>query len=240
VNEFFCDARHTKIGYLWNMQTPTSPETLARGRRLLKSLLPKAKAMVRNGENAGTLEARSALARSAMAHINEKNLDALMIYEMPTGSGCWHADIILKKVNAGVSNSFGSPASSPLFSREEAIQFGVDLLATIIGSDFAAKNAKAAQKDVRAFLLHGVEFEIPGKILDELSMVPELLNNYGSELAARNRLDEVIRTFMPEGLSKEAFDALPLESQLRVISVIGLCMLSGINRHPDTISGRRH
>jgi uncharacterized protein with GYD domain len=153
--------------------TVTEAEKIAadfrRGRRLLRELLPWARAEARKDE--AKFEATSALGKATVPYVTLANLDALLITEAPLGG--WHADVVFKFTPPGVPNTMGTPVERPLRTRQEAEEVGKRLLVSMCVMAASNEVAKAPAPDP-AFLLNGYAFKlVPAVFKLALATMPE-------------------------------------------------------------------
>jgi hypothetical protein len=196
------------------------------GRRLLRELLPWAKAESRKAEV--ETEIGSALGRSVVTYLTEDNLDALLIYPAPKGG--WHADVVLKSVPPGVPNVFGTPVENPCRTRAEAEERGKDLLVSLL--QLAAKNV-GAEPAAPVFMLHDWTFPLKTDVLPQaLTLMPEFASGYGSPLQASARVEAALDELCPEGFDGKAFDAWPHDKKARLWAVLHIAALSGLFVYP--------
>lgn len=212
----------------------------ARGRRLLRQLLPSARVEARKED--GKIELKSALGRETAAYVREDNLDALLIYPAPLGG--WHADVVFKHVPPGVPNSMGSPVEHPLRTRQEAEDFAKRLLANLLR---IAQMEKSSGNPV--FLLHGAAFTLPPEMYKlALGAVPEGAGGpnggYSSKEHAINRIEETLADLCPAGFDVKAFnDEWDRGKKAELMTVLFIATLTGVYAYPPrrdaTPSGHR-
>jgi hypothetical protein len=197
-----------------------------RGRKLLKELLPWARAEVKKGDHSVKME--SALGKATAPHVTEANLDALMIYPAPKGG--WHADVVFKSTPPGVPNCMGTPVGHPLRTRAEAEDVGKRLLVSML--KIAEMNQTAPTQE-RVFLICGWSVRLPAEVYEHaLGQMPEMRNGYGSPLQAAARVEQVLDELCPEGFNGEAFDDWPTERKAYLLSVLVTATLSGLYTWP--------
>lgn len=198
----------------------------ARGQRLLRELLPWARAESRKAYVKP--EMTSALGRAAATYLSEDNLDALIIYPAPKGG--WHADVVLKKTPPGIPNSFGTPVGQPRRTRAEAEQAGKDILVSLLF--LAAKNA-AAEAAPPVFMLHGWNITLSPDVLPiALTIMPAHKSGYGSKLQASAQVEQAIDRYFPNGFDGESLRALSQEEQTHFMIVLHIAALSGLHAYP--------
>lgn len=220
------------------MRVPSDPISMNIGRQLLKKLLPKAKEVCENNSFDTDIQPTSGLGDVSMEYMTEDNLDAVLVYEQP--SGCWYADIVLKTVPRGIANVMGTPANMPLSSRDEAIAQAESLLVTILMMDRQRKSRPGSNHDTsrRIFVLYNLEFMIPASLVDILGKFADSDPDFPKVLAIRNRLDTLVMVNMSNTFSEVSFRSLPLEIQHQFVAVMAMGLARGVVRHPDTIAGR--
>ena len=193
------------------------------GARLLRKLLPKAKAMVPEIK----AEARSEIGKAAMPYLREDNLQAVMIYEVPTGG--WMADVLCKHVPPGISNAFGTPVGEPLSSREEALEGAVRTLAVALAmSSQAVPTEPMFQYYDCSFTLHA----------DLLALMSANGAGYESVEHAHRRLTEITKVLFPNGYTYERMEALPEERRRMLFAVAHMASLTSVLRYPPLIPGK--
>jgi hypothetical protein len=195
--------------------------TLRAGRRLLRELLPWARAEARNPDRRTV--SYSALFDAQKPYIKEANFHALVIHPAPLGG--WHADLLLKGVPPGVANCMGSPVAEP-FRTREAAEAGARLLLTA-----ACHTARelATQPAGPAFLLYGHGLELSPAMIDAiLSIMP---GSYGRERAIEY-IAQVVADVLPEGFTGRRFDALPYSQKTVLMSAIHIAAACGVLAYP--------
>lgn len=212
----------------------------ARGRRLLRELLPWARAEAR--KETGSVELKSALGRETAAYVREDNLDALLIYPAPLGG--WHADVVFKRVPPGIPNSMGSPVERPLRTRREAEDVGKLLLVNMLRM---ARMEKSSGSPV--FLLQGAAFTLPLEMYEAaLGAFPEGAGGsnggYHSKEHAIRRIEETLAELCPGGFSVKAFnEEWDQGRKAELMSVLFIATLTGVYAYPPrrdaTPSGHR-
>jgi hypothetical protein len=208
-------------------QQPTA-EQVRQGVRLLRDLLPWARAEAKKRGNDHELMAGSALGKSQFPYITEDNFVALVIYPAPFGG--WHADMLLKNVPPGVPNSIGSPVATPYETREKAEAYAKEML---IGMLVQAARSKAEPPSNPAFLFYDWEIKLQRELLDKLlAQKPDATKGYGSEEAAIARLEGIVAGLEKIGFHQQNFDSWPIEWQNRLMSVVYMAALSGLFVYP--------
>lgn len=203
-----------------------------RGRRLLRELLPWARAEARKGE--AKFESRSALGAATAAYVTLENLDALLITPAPLGG--WHADIVFKHTPPGVPNTMGTPVERPMRTRQEAEEAGKNILVmvcAIAASNEAAKPPPAPP----VFLLSGWACKLVPEVF-ELSLMgmPDGAGGpnggYTSKEHAIERIEETLAELCPEGFDGKAFNAWDPAKKAELISVLHIAALTGVFAYP--------
>lgn len=221
------------------MKTPD----IERGRRLLRELLPWARAEARKGDI--IYEAQSALGNTAAAHVTLANLDALMIYPAPLGG--WHADVLLKDAPPGAPNTMGTPVGQPCRTKPEAEEIGKRLLVMLCR--LAAQNeANKTLPPAPVFMLHGHTF----RLLPELYQIALALapagaggpnGGYESKERAIERIEETLAEFCPDGFDGKAFNSWDGMKKAELLTVLHIAALTGVYVYPPrrdaTPSGHR-
>lgn len=198
-----------------------------RGRRLLKELLPWARAEAKKAD-AG-FKAESALGRASITHVSEDNLDAIMIYPAPKGG--WHGDVILKTVPPGVPNSFGTPVGTPCHTRAEAENHAKHILVSLLL--IAERNENVTPEKGRVFLLSGWSVRLPAAVYEQaLALMSEMRNGYGTPLQAAARVEQCLDELCPVGFDGKAFNNWPREKQAALLTVLITATLSGLYAWP--------
>jgi hypothetical protein len=198
------------------------------GRRLLKTLLPRA----REGyaQNNSKWEPSSALGTAIDRFMRIDNVEAILIYEANLGG--WHADFLLKKVDPGVANIVGTPVEDPLPSRQAAQERAEDMLMGFMAAEEQAKAAPEAVPAPPAFLFHGFPVEL----------TPELLNvigdGYSSEQRAVQGVEEMIKRVFPDGVPESRKGntiTLQGEPLADFMAILHMAALSGVFRYPPRV-----
>jgi len=164
------------------------------------------------------------------------NLEALVVYRTEKG---WYADLVLRKTPIGASNVMGTPISMPHPTREEA-ERGADqvLVMALMGwlRHKEQRRGAPAREDMRAFKLHGYEFDIPGAVVDAAAVawldldddVPDLLED------TRHRLTVNLAKIMGgPGFDRDIWDAASRDAQLKCIANMTSLLVLGAPFHPD-------
>lgn len=218
-------------------------EDYIRGKRLLRELLPWARAEARKGDT--QFSAESKLGTVTASYVTEANLDALVIYPAPLGG--WHADVVFKHTPPGVPNTMGSPVEHPLRTRREAEEMGKRLLVMLC--TMAARNAaaKVAPADP-VFLLHGLAFTLMPKLYElALAAMPEGAGGseggYETKERAIERIEEVLGNICPDGFDGDVFNSLDRGQKAEILTVLHIAALTGVFAYPPrrdaTPSGHR-
>jgi hypothetical protein len=198
----------------------------ARGQRLLRELLPWARAEASKDDSKAEIE--SALGKAAVTYLTEENLDALIIYPAPKGG--WHADIVLKTVPPGIPNVFGTPVAHPCRTRAEAEDTGKRLLVSLL--ILAGRNA-GAKPAPPVFMLDGWTFKLLPELYDvALAAFPDRVNGYGTKLQAAGRVEAALDQLCPEGFDGDTYNTWPREKQAQLLTVIHIAVLSGLYAWP--------
>lgn len=204
----------------------------ARGRRLLRELLPWACAEARKADVKFT--SSSALGAATSAYVTQDNLDALMITPAPLGG--WHADVVLKHTPPGVPNTMGTPVERPLRTRQEAEETGKRLL--VMMCVMAAKNgATKAPPPDPAFLLHGCAFTLlPAFYELSLALMPEGAGGpdggYASKERAIERIEETIGRLYPGGFNMKVWKESNRVTKTELLTVLHIAALTGVFAYP--------
>lgn len=204
------------------------------GRRRLKELLGRARMAARKDRD-GVLEPKSMLGQSLTDVVEEKHLEALVVYE--EGAGRWYGDLVLKGLPVGMPTIMGTPVQHPRATREEAMKDAWHILVAILKAIEERKRAPRdkPREDVRIFELHGCSFSIPGSLIDEMSKKADAFAkglDYGPEDAIAH-LERVIEEIMPGGVfDPEVFESLPNEMRLRLYAAMSLALIFGEFRYP--------
>lgn len=199
-----------------------------RGRRLLRQLLPWARAEARKPEF--EVKLGSALGETTAAYVREDNLDALMIYPAPKGG--WHADVVLKHVPPGIPNVMGTRVEQPLRTRAEAEEAGKSLLIFMVK---LCERAKSTGDPV--FLLHGWAFTLSLKVFElALKAMPEGAGGpsggYETKEQAIERIEDVLAELCPDGFDGEAFNGWSPIRKARLLGVLTVAALTGVYVYP--------
>lgn len=200
---------------------------ILQGRRLLRQLLPWARAEARKME--GKVEANTPLGAATMAYVTEDNLGALMIYPAPLGG--WHADLLFKQVPPGVPNSLGSPVAEPLRTRSEAEAYAKKLLVHALL--IANQNGATAAKPAPVFLLFDWSLTLLPELYETaLAAMPDMVDGYGSVAHAIERVEAVLADLAPDGFDGDAFNDWPRDRKTRLLAVLHMAALTGLFRYP--------
>lgn len=198
------------------------------GRKLLRDLLPWARAEARKGDV--KYEDRSLLGRTTMSYVAEDNLEALSIYPAPMGG--WHADLVLKHVPPGVPNVIGSPVGQPHATRAAA---EASAKALLVGALTIAKQNREATVAKRppVFILNGWSCELLPRLYEAaLKHFPSRAGCYSSKETAVERIEEVLQELCPDGFDGKAFNGWGAEKKSRLLGVLHVAALTGIYVYP--------
>lgn len=201
----------------------------AEARRLLQQVLPWAREQLVAGEYSAGSE--SPLGETTFAHITEKKLDGLHIYQGPKGG--WHADITFRNMPKGIPNAIGSPVESPFRTRAEAEEAGKRLV--VMALEVARQNAEraATSKPDPVFLLHDLQFKLSGELPSVLThFMPELKDGYGSPLQAAGRIESLLDEMCPNGFDADVFGKWDERKRMRLIVVLQAAVMSGLYVYP--------
>jgi hypothetical protein len=205
----------------------------ARGRRLLRELLPWARAEARR--DPPKFEAGSALGKATSPYVTLANLDALLVTEAPLGG--WHADVVFKHVPPGVPNTMGTPVERPLRTRREAEEAGKRLLVGMCA--MAARNEAAKTPPPGpVFLLHRYAIPLLPKLFElALAAMPEGAGGpgggYSSKEHATERIEETLDGLCPEGFDGAAFNAWDQAKKVELVTVLHIAALTGVFAYPS-------
>lgn len=219
-----------------------SDEVMRQGRRRLKALLPALRAQAAREAKLGgpVLEPTTGIGQGMMQFLPSARLDALNIY--PGEKGGWIADVVLKGVPQGYGNTFGTPVALPHPTREAAEAEGRRLVINVLKEQARLAASPPPAVDP-AFVLHGVQVTLPRRFFDTLRDAArgEEVRGYGSQAAARARIDEVVAELMPGGVSAEAIGGLEGEPATLLMAVLAMASMDGVKRHPpgDMAPGER-
>ena len=204
--------------------TNYSNTELRHGKRLLKELLPLAKAESRkmqtdNPENFNGLQPTSPLGQTIMQIIREKNLDALVVYER--GADRWYADIVLKGLPVGYSNVMGTPIATPEVSEAAAGKSARSLLVSLCSAirDNEIGNRDKPLEDLRIFALYGRHFQFPGKMVDQINDLKSVMSeyDYGDVALMHVRLSDNLMAIMEgPGFDEEKWLAASNDARQKV------------------------
>jgi hypothetical protein len=196
-----------------------------RGRKLLKELLPWARAEAKKGAE---LTMTSALGQSAGSYIREDRLRAVMIYPAPKGG--WHADVVLENLPPGVPNTFGTRVEAPCRTRAEAEETAKRILVALLG---AAELNRGKAERPPVFMLDKWSIALRPEIYDAaLALMPHMANGYGSPLQAAVRVEETLADLCPEGFDGKAFGGWPHAKKVELVTVLHIAALSGLYTWP--------
>lgn len=199
------------------------------GQRLLRDLLPWARAEARKGD--ASFLPQNALGRATADYVTEANLDALLIYPAPLGG--WRADVTFKHMPAGMPSAMGTPVGRPLRTRRDAEEQGKGLLVGLLAGD---RKPKLAAQPV--FLLCGHSVTLSAEAIAETAtLLPEDSRGYASKGHAINRIEETITALCPKGFSKQAFEALDIMEKARLLAVLHTAAMTGVFVYPPRVDG---
>ena len=203
-------------------------DDLRQGKRLLRELLPWARAELAKEHDYAEAETR--LGEATLSYVTEDNLAALMIVRAPKGG--WYADLVLKSVPPGVPNVIGTPVDTPLRTRAEAEERAKRTL--VMALVVARRNAETKPQALPpVFTLCGWAIKLSPVVLPTaLKLMPEGAAGYGTPLQAAGRVEATLDQLCPEGFDGEAFNTWPREKQARLVGVLHVAALSGLYVFP--------
>lgn len=209
-----------------------------RGRRLLRDLLPWAKAEMRKlgkGVESGDM---SPLGEATTANLTENNLDALLIYPAPLGG--WHADVVFKNVPPGFPNSMGTPVGEPLPTRPMAEDRARKSLIGMLRMIEDAKGKGDGRKPV--FLFFDGFFELQPLLFERaLALAPGGAGGpnggYESQDFAIHRIEEILATWFPGGFSRKAWSESSTDARSQLMTVLHIAALTGVFAYPPRKDG---
>lgn len=207
---------------------PPSDTEMRQGRRLLRALLPQARALAR--KEGVRFRSMSELGQVNLSHIREDSLDAVLIYPAPLGG--WHCDVVFRDLGHGLPRAMGSPVHMPHKTRAEAEESAVHRVAGLLAA--AMENARSGTDPKEpVFMLHDVCVTLPSKVFAKLeSLAPHLMRPYGSAEGAIARLEETLAELLPGGVTLEAIQALPKARRIQLRAVLQGCALHGVLVYP--------
>lgn len=183
------------------------------------------------GEGLGTDDLQvemSGHGEAVFRYLTRENLEGLHIY--PGEHGGWYADITMKDLPPGVPRVIGTPVAMPCATREEAVEQGMAMIEMVLNQIEAGKADRGRDRsgDTIPFSYHGVELQIPLKLLEGLKELQhpgedysmQRLEEIGTELfGGAYPTSEITRTFSTDQLA-------------RFMSVAGMALLAGVHRWP--------
>lgn len=203
-----------------------------RGRRLLRELLPWARAEAR--KEVARIEMTSPLGHATAAYVTEDNLDALLIYPAPMGG--WHADVVFKHVPPAVPNTMGTPVERPCRTRQEAEEHGKRILVSLL---LMAEQNKATNPSAPppVFMLCGATFKLLPELFEAaLAMTPEGAGGpnggYSSKEHAIERIEEKLAELCPDGFDGKAFNGWERMKKAELLTVLHIAALTGVYAYP--------
>lgn len=210
------------------------PANKRRAKRLMREVLPQAKALSRKSGGSGFIP-RSGLASGMAPYLKAENLEALHVYEGDCGG--WLADVELKRVPRGVANILGTRIAAPHATRDEALREAICLLASIILSP----SQPDADEGVRWFYLNGFPVPVPTEAIEraeEAGVEPP------SKEAAIEMLEAGCKDLFGGMPSEHHLDELAEEAQhgrverfARLMALACGALLAGVLRYPPIQPG---
>lgn len=174
----------------------------------------------------GQLEPESALGDASFSALrDEAMLEAILIYQGINGG--WHGDIVLKDMPRGMPNVLGSPVGEPHRTRHQA-EKSVRLLLVGLLRKIAENQASGEPPKSAVFLYYGHPFKLSHeafKMIDRMKWVQ-------SEEDALRRIEDVTTRLLPNGATREAWEALAQPQRAQVMMAIHLAAATGISRYP--------
>jgi hypothetical protein len=208
-----------------------TPEQINKGRVLLRTLLPWARAEARKANDS---KMTSALGLATISQLRESMLYSLAIYPAPLGG--WHADVIFRGMPPGYPNAMGTPAGQPCRTFREAEEHGKGILVALCR--IAAQNEREKTEPKKpVFQLYGVTIELKPEIYAlALAGQPEGAGGpnggYVSKEHAIERIEETIAKLLPDGIGLDQIKTLDHMSLSRLMAVLHIASLTGVFRYP--------
>jgi hypothetical protein len=201
------------------------------GRARLKRLLPDAEAYARNNLRNPDIQMQFTSDRGIATHnhIRVDNFRSLVVYRTSRG---WYADLLLKKVPAGVSDVLGTPMTMPHETKEEAENAAEGILQAMCLQSFMNKGAisDVPKRDERPFTLFKLVIPLPGEVVDlcvpAIAMSGQTVPD--AQAYAMGRLSETCGRFeIDETTTKEDMDRLPDAARAEIFRLC--CMMAAAN-----------
>lgn len=215
-------------------------EEIRQGRRRMKRLLPKARAEARKLLFEDGLRPGNLLSQNLLDAIEERHLDALVIRRRRSSD--WYADILFRKLPAGLPTVIGTPEAVPLASEAEAKSHGAAMLSAIMKS---IEERRIGSRDVtcapsRFFDLHGFEFPFPVPLIEALAAAIATQEDAvpGAIEETMARLDARLEGMMGgEGFDEALWEEGDDGERTRVLADMALLLAMGVFRHPTAGRG---
>jgi hypothetical protein len=198
------------------------------GRRLLKTLLPRARDEAARSE--GTIGHVSSLAESMRGYVFEDNLDFIRIYPAPLGG--WHCDVVLKNVPLGAPNSLGTPVANPLPTRSAAEDHAFLLLVSILKFQQLPQRPSAPSTPV--FMLYDWTFHLIPELFEAAVNVFGADVGYDSKDIAEERIEAILQTLCPQGHREGLanFNKWSWDDKADLLKVLHLAALTHVYVYP--------
>ena len=218
----------------------SSPSNRLKARRLLVSMLPKAREAAKEDNWEQTREA-SHIFKGMIAHLKEENLDGVHIYPAPKGG--WHADITLKNMPVGVPAVIGTPVAMPCNSRQEAVDHAssnLQMLLRLIDDrsvlgEIDTENVPFHFDQVGLLVPRGLLEQLHSHFLEATKTAQE---KNDLEQYTFRRLAEVSKKYGgDEGLRSELFESLSMRDRMEVLTVAAMALMFNIPRWPSNEDG---
>ena len=203
----------------------------ANAAHLLRELLPLA--AVRKAEmDGGHATASNPLSQGLMRHLRPDNVTGVHIHVNEHGG--WYADLLLTNVPAGLPDVIGTPSSSPLTTRDAAIDAGITLLALVLALA-EEPTEKPEGDDLRYFDFDSFCIGVPSQVVEAAAADPRLTAVSADTVKAQ--LNGLLSAAFPEGISEGAYRALPEDAASALNSAIVVALSRGMFRFPPPSEG---
>ena len=201
-----------------------TPAELRRGRARVPEFIGLATALLSDGF-AQELRPGTGLGRATLPHLSAENLEAVLISPAPCGG--FHADLVFTAVPPGISNTLGTPVSTPEPTRQAAEAVAVRILALLLHRN-RLDLAPSPDPERVIFQLHGTEFEVPfsGVQSHAFDGDPDI------ETAIRASLDSFVAHYMNGEVNDATIEALSSKCRLELSWLLSSALSCRICRHP--------
>jgi hypothetical protein len=204
----------------YDYKNPTNRKVAA---QLLKQLWPLAEEEAR--KQPGLMSPGSATGRASLGQFTAAKCTGIHIYQGRLGG--WFADLEFRDLPVGVGNVIGTPAQTPLASREQAIGTAVSILASCLN----LPKPEGPEDAIDAvFAFDDIEMAVPAEML---RMLRARIGELPTADEARIVLEKARSDYAGGGpLTGEIAQGLSDDALKMIRFACAIALLAGLPRYP--------